>query len=68
MPKYTDDLANKNNLLISSNAEPCILCQEPTYYIDPAFKVGFCSTECEDECKRIVCKRIVDAFNNLNYK
>lgn len=36
----------KEGLLYTDKSEPCLLCKEPTHFIDIASEAPFCSEEC----------------------
>jgi hypothetical protein len=52
MPKFQDTDIDKYFLLKSEDTEPCMMCKEPTHYIDVACESRFCSSECHDDFYR----------------
>jgi hypothetical protein len=48
MPKFQDTDITKYFLLKSKETKPCMMCKEPTHYIDIASEGRSCSTECND--------------------
>jgi len=52
------DIIKENSLLVSNSAEPCIICGEPTKFIDFCF-IDFCGEcrICSEECSK--------EFNNM---
>lgn len=52
--KYTDETIGR--YIIKGENEPCMICKEPTPYIDILGECRICSTECMERWNEILCE------------
>ena len=49
MPKYNDNDLRNDTLIKSKEMKECIVCGQPTYYIDYICEGRICSNECSEK-------------------
>lgn len=52
MQKFTDEMIDQYFLLKADDFKNCLMCKEPTQYIDICCEGRLCSVECHDEFYR----------------
>ena len=71
--KFTDKDLKTNSLIKSKEKKPCLICKQPTEYIDWCSEYRLCSTVCEQKFYDLVREQESrflngeDIFNDIDY-
>ena len=71
--KFTDKDLKTKSLIKSKEKKPCLICKQPTEYIDWCSEYRLCSTECEQKFYDLVREQETrflngeDIFNDIDY-